>query len=81
LALLEVIIIDFALSATRMLGTTWNKRKCFIKTVFCVSDRFYQSTEDKPTFGLGQVSTAASGHFFLIPWWHSSWLVVDRLGH
>jgi hypothetical protein len=22
-----------------------------------------------------------SGHHFLIPWWHSSWLVVDRLGY
>jgi hypothetical protein len=43
-----------------MLGTTWNKRTCFIKTGCGVSERSYQSTEQKQTFGLGQGSTAAS---------------------
>jgi hypothetical protein len=60
LALITLQSIGFALSVTKMLCTTWNKRKCFIKTGGGVSDRSYQSTENKQTFGLGQGSTAAS---------------------
>jgi hypothetical protein len=40
--------------------------KCFIKTGFGVSDRFYQSPDDKQTFGLGQGSTAASDMWCII---------------
>jgi hypothetical protein len=43
-----------------MLGKTWNKHKCFIKTSFGVSDRSYQITENTQTFGLGQGSTTAN---------------------
>jgi hypothetical protein len=49
-----------------MLGTTWNKRKCFINTGFGVSDRSYQSNDSKQKFGLGQGSTAASDIWCII---------------
>jgi hypothetical protein len=59
LALIALRSIGFATSVTRMLGSTWNKRKCFTKTGFGVSDSFYQYMDDKQTFGVGQGSTAA----------------------
>jgi hypothetical protein len=59
IALLALSSIGFASSVTRMLDLTWSKRKCYIKTGFGVSERLYQSTEEKQTFGLGQCSTAA----------------------
>jgi hypothetical protein len=66
LALIALRRICFTTSVIRMLGNTWNKRKCFIKTGFGVSRRSYQSTDDKPTFDLGQGSTAASDIWCII---------------
>jgi hypothetical protein len=66
LALLALRSIGFALSVTKMLGTAWNKRKCFIKTGSGMSERSYQSSEQKKTFGHGQGSTAASDIWCII---------------
>jgi hypothetical protein len=63
LALISPRSIGFA---TAMLGITWNKCKCLIKTGFGVSNIFYQSTYYKQTFGLGQGSTAASDIWCII---------------
>jgi hypothetical protein len=52
--------IGFSIMVTRMLGLTWRKRKCYIKTGFGISERCYQSSISKQSFGLGQGSTAAS---------------------
>jgi hypothetical protein len=60
LALITLKSIGFTTSVTSMLVNTWNKRKCFINIGFGVSDRSYQSTDDKPTFGLGPGSNSAS---------------------
>jgi hypothetical protein len=54
IALLAFCSIGFAPSVTRMIGLTWNKRKCYTKTGSGVSERFYQSMEYNQTFGLGQ---------------------------
>jgi hypothetical protein len=45
---------------TRMLGLTWRKHKCYIKTGIGISERYYQSSISKQSFGLGQGYTAAS---------------------
>jgi hypothetical protein len=66
IALFALRSILFVTSATRMLGSTWSKHKCFIKPGFGVSDRFYQSTEYKQTFGLEQGSTEATGIWCII---------------
>jgi hypothetical protein len=66
LALLDLRSIGFALSANKILRTTWNKRKCFIKTGFGVSDRSCQSTETKQTYELGQGFTTPSDIWCII---------------
>jgi hypothetical protein len=66
IALLALRIIGFATSVTIMLGLTWSKRKCYIKTGCGVSDSFYQSTNDKQTFGIGQGSNAATDIWCII---------------
>jgi hypothetical protein len=43
-----------------MIGLTWRKRKCYIKTGFGISERYYKSPPYKQSFGLGQGSTYAS---------------------
>jgi hypothetical protein len=42
IALLALHIIGFATSVARMLGITWSKRECYIKTGFGVHESFYQ---------------------------------------
>jgi hypothetical protein len=66
IALLALHSIGFATLVTRMLGLAWNKRKCYIKTVFGVSESFYQTSEEKQTFGLRQESTAATDIWCII---------------
>jgi hypothetical protein len=66
IALLDLRFIGFALSVTIILGLTWINRKCYIKTGFGVSERFYQSTEENHTFGLVKVSTAAADIWCII---------------
>jgi hypothetical protein len=66
IAILAIRSIGFATSVTRMSGITWSKRKCHIKTGGGVSDSFYQSTDKKQTFGLGQGSTAATDMWCII---------------
>jgi hypothetical protein len=60
IALLDLCSIGFVTSVTIILGYTWSKHQCFIKTGFGVLDRFYQSMEDKQTFGLGKGSTSST---------------------
>jgi hypothetical protein len=50
----------FSVMVTRMLGLTWRKRKCCIKTGFGICERYYESYISNQSFGLGQGSTAAS---------------------
>jgi hypothetical protein len=60
IALIALGSFGFASSVTCMLGTTWNKHKCYIKSGFGVSERYYKSTDQTQNLGLGQGSTAAS---------------------
>jgi hypothetical protein len=66
ISLLTLRSIGFAMSVTRMIGITWSKSKCYIKTALGVSESFYQSSEEKQTFGLGQGSTAATDMWCII---------------
>jgi hypothetical protein len=59
-AMLTLCSIGFASSVAIMIGLTRSKIKCYIKIGFGVSESFYQSTDEKQTFGLGQVSTATT---------------------
>jgi hypothetical protein len=66
ITLLALHSIGFASSVTRMLGSIWNKIKCYIKTGVGISERLYQSTKEKQMFGLGQGSTAATDIWCII---------------
>jgi hypothetical protein len=59
-ALIALCSIGFYIVVTRMMGLTWRKRKCYIKTGFGISDRYYQSSISKKSFGMGQGSISAS---------------------
>jgi hypothetical protein len=65
IALRALHIIGFATSITRMIGITWSKRKCNIKTGSGVCESFYQSSEEQQTFGIGQGCTATTDIWFL----------------
>jgi hypothetical protein len=60
IALLALRSFGFLIVITRMLGLAWRTRKCYIKTGFGISERYYQSTSSKQNFGLGQGYTAVS---------------------
>jgi hypothetical protein len=68
-SLIALRSLGFSLMVTRIIGLTWRKRKCYIKTGFGISERYYQPSPSKQSIGLGQCSTAAS----------YIWCVINRV--
>jgi hypothetical protein len=52
--------LGFYLTVTIMLGITWHRRNCYVKTGFGISEWYYKSSTSKQSVGLGQGSTAIS---------------------
>jgi hypothetical protein len=59
IALLDLRSIGFQESVTNMIGKTWSRRKCHVKTAFCVTKNSYSSTLVNLLYGLGRGSTPA----------------------
>jgi hypothetical protein len=60
IALLDLRSIGFQEAVTTMIGKTWSRRKCHVKTAFGVSTNSYISTLANLLYGLGQGSTPAT---------------------
>jgi hypothetical protein len=52
--------IGFQESVTNMIGKTWSRRKCHVKTAFGISTNSHSSTLANLLYGLGQGSTPAT---------------------
>jgi hypothetical protein len=60
IALLDLRSIGFQESVTNMIGKTWNRIKCHVKTAFGVSTNSCSLTLANLLYGLGQGSTQAT---------------------
>jgi hypothetical protein len=64
--LLALRSIGFLESVTTMIDKTWSRRKCHVKAEFGVLARSYRSTLEELIYGLGQLSTSATGIWVII---------------